>query len=86
METRNVQQAWLIISRVSKCTGKKYNIFHTKNKHTKRKKVTHARIYCNIHPQKTETHRVRLTAGGNIITYKGIISTPTAGIETIKLH
>jgi len=52
----------------------------------KGKKVTYARIVCSIRPQKTETHRVRLTAGGNLVNYKGDPSTPTCSIETIKMH
>ena len=50
------------------------------------KRVTYARLVCAIHPQKVETHRVRLTAGGNLIEYPGTKSTPTAGIVTIKTH
>jgi hypothetical protein len=31
----------------------------------KDRKVTYANFVCNIRPQKTETHRVRMTAGGD---------------------
>ena len=41
---------------------------------------------CYIRPQKTETHRKRLTAGGNIIDYPGDVSTPTSDLTTMKLH
>ena len=36
--------------------------------------------------QKTETHRTRLTAGGNLIDYPGEVSTPTPDLTTMKLH
>ena len=48
--------------------------------------MTYARIVYAICPQKAETHRVRLTVGGNLISYSGITSTPTAAITTIKAH
>ena len=44
------------------------------------------RAACNIRPQKTETHRTRLTAGGNLIDYPGEVSTPTSYLTTMKLH
>ena len=50
------------------------------------KRVTYARLACAIRPQKKETHRVRLIAGGNLVDYPGNTSTPTAGIVTIKTH
>ena len=37
-------------------------------------------------PKKTETHRTRLTAGGNLIDYPGEVSTPTSDLTTMKLH
>ena len=66
--------------------GRNTMFFIHKNKTPRHKKVTCARIVCSIRPQKTETHRVRLTAGGNLISYEGITSTPTAAITTIKTH
>ena len=41
---------------------------------------------CDIRPQKTETHRTKLTAGGNLIDYPGEVSTPTSDLTTMKLH
>ena len=35
---------------------------------------------------KIETHRTRLTAGGNIIDYSGEVSTPTSELTTTKLY
>jgi hypothetical protein len=46
------------------------------------RKVTYGRIVCTIRPQKKETHRTRLTVGGNLIDYPYDVSTPTAKIST----
>ena len=48
------------------------------------KKVTYGRIVCDIRPQKEETHRTRLTVGGNLLDYTGTLTTPTATITTAK--
>ena len=48
------------------------------------KTATYIRTVCAIRPHKTETHRVRITAGGNRVFYEGEKSTPIASIETIK--
>ena len=44
------------------------------------------RAVCNIRNQKTETHRTRLTTGGNLIYHPGEVSTPTSELTTMKLH
>jgi hypothetical protein len=49
------------------------------------RKVTYGRIVATIRPQKAETHRVRLTVGGNLIDYPGNVSTPTADMTTAKI-
>ena len=49
-------------------------------------KVAYIRIVCNICPHKKETHRVRLTGGGDKLTFDGPISTPTSDLTTYKLH
>jgi hypothetical protein len=49
------------------------------------RKVTYGRIFCTIRPQKKETHRNRLTVGGNLIDYPYDIGTPTAGITAAKI-
>ena len=59
-------------------------IFH-KDK-PKDRKATYVRAVCDIRPQKTETHRTRITAGGNIIYYTGDVRTPTSDLTTMKLH
>jgi hypothetical protein len=57
-------------------------------KHTdvpKDKVPTYARFVCDIKPHKTESHRTRITVGGNRIDYPGDTSAPTADITTFKL-
>ena len=59
-------------------------IFHKEK--PKDLRATYVRAVCDIQPQKTETHRTRLTAGGNLIDYLGEVSTPTSELTTMKLH
>ena len=47
--------------------------------------VTYAKFVCSIREQKKETHRTRLTVGGNLIDFPGEVSTPTADMLTAKL-
>ena len=51
----------------------------------KNKKVTHARVCCDVRPEKEEVNRTRITAGGNLLEYLGDVSTKTAGLETSKM-
>jgi len=39
----------------------------------------------DFHPQKANLHRIRITAGGNLINYPGELSTCTADLTTSKL-
>ena len=39
---------------------------------------------CDIKPYKFKTHRTRITVGGNLIDYSGVLSTPTATVTTKK--
>ena len=50
----------------------------------KTKKVTYPKIVCNILPSKEETHRTRITVGGNLLDYAGTLTKPTATITTAK--
>jgi hypothetical protein len=50
----------------------------------KGKIVTYGRCVVDIHPKKTETHRVRLAVGGNLIQYPGDVSTRSADLTTSK--
>jgi hypothetical protein len=59
--------------------------FVDKSKIPADRKVTYGQIVCLVRPQKQETHRTRLTVGGNLIDYPFDVSTPTAGITTAKI-
>ena len=52
----------------------------------KHKRPTYGRLVCDIRQHKQETHRSRLTVGGNLIDYLGDRSTATADLTTIKCH
>ena len=48
--------------------------------------VTHGRIVIDYQPQKGDPNRVRITAGGNLITdYPGEVTTHTADLTTSKI-
>ena len=49
------------------------------------RKFTYARIVVDYRPQKEDPNRIRITVGGNLITYKGDVSTRTADLTTSKL-
>ena len=51
----------------------------------KDRKATYANFVVDIRPEKEETHRVRLTVGGNLIEYPGNVSTETADLTTAKI-
>ena len=50
------------------------------------KRATYSRLVCDMQSHKAETHRVRITAGGNLIIYNGTTSTPATATPTIKTH
>ena len=47
--------------------------------------VTYGIIVSKIRPQKSETHRTRLTVGGNLINFPGDVKRPTSDLITAKL-
>jgi hypothetical protein len=47
-------------------------------------KATYLRIAVDLRPLKVETKRVHFTTGDNQIDYPGNVSTPTAGLTTVK--
>jgi hypothetical protein len=51
-----------------------------------KKKNTYANPVVNYRPQKEDPHRICITAGGNLINYKGNASVRTADLDTAKLH
>ena len=58
--------------------------FIPRHKVPKNKIPTYGRLVCDIRIHKAETHRTRLTVGGNLINYTGDKSTATADLTTIK--
>jgi hypothetical protein len=48
-------------------------------------KITYGKLVCDLKPNKTEKHRVRLTVGGNRLDYNGETATSTADITTFKI-
>ena len=46
--------------------------------------MTYGRLVFDIKEQKTETHRTRLTVGGKLLDFPGLLSTPTATVTTAK--
>ena len=47
--------------------------------------ITYARIVVDYRPQKADPNRVRITAGGNLITYPFELTTRTADLPTSKI-
>jgi hypothetical protein len=47
--------------------------------------VTYARVVADFRPQKADPNRVRITVGGNLITYPGEVTTRTADMVTSKI-
>jgi hypothetical protein len=47
--------------------------------------ITYARVVDDFRPQKADPHRIRITAGGNLINYPGKLTTQTADLTTSKL-
>jgi hypothetical protein len=58
--------------------------FIPRNAVPKGKVVAYGRFVVDIRPNKTETHRVRLTVGGNLIQYPGDLSTHSVDLTTSK--
>ena len=48
------------------------------------KKVTYPIIFCDICPNKYETHQTCLTVSGNLLDYAGTLTTPTDTVTTAK--
>jgi hypothetical protein len=58
--------------------------FIPRNVVPKGKVITYGRFVVDVRPNKSETHRVRLTVGGNLIQYPGDVSTRSADLTTSK--
>ena len=48
--------------------------------------ISYGNFICNVRPQKSEIHRVRLTAGGEKLDAYEETSSPTVGLIDAKLH
>jgi Reverse transcriptase (RNA-dependent DNA polymerase). len=66
-------------------TGTNTIFFIPKSAVPPKRKVTYARIVPAIRPQKEETHRIRVTVGGNLLEYDADTGTPAADLTTTKL-
>ncbi len=51
-----------------------------------KKFFTYANPVVDYRPQKDDPHWIRITAGGNLINYKGNALVRTADIDTAKIH
>jgi hypothetical protein len=58
--------------------------FTPRNAVPRGKFITYGRSVVDIRPNKTETHRVRLTVDGNLIQYPGDVSTRSEDLTTLK--
>ena len=67
-------------------TGTNTIFFIPKSKVPNDRKVSYINPVASIRPNKSEIHRVRLTAGGNRLDYPGITSTDTVSLTTTKVH
>ena len=52
----------------------------------KDRRATYVRAVCDIRTQKTETYRIILNTGGNLIDYPGEFSIPTSDLTTMEHH
>ena len=50
------------------------------------RKITYANFVCDIRPQKKESHRTRLTAGGDKLDYPFDASSPAVSVLDAKIH
>ena len=51
-----------------------------------KKKFTYGNPVVDYRPQKEDPNRIRITAGGNLVTYESSPSVRTADLDTAKLH
>jgi hypothetical protein len=75
---------WLAQGVGGRIEGSNTIFFIPRNAVPKGKVITYGRCVVDIRPNKTETHRVRLTVGGNLIQYPGNVSTHSADLTTSK--
>jgi hypothetical protein len=51
----------------------------------KHKEICHTMVVCEVHPEKDDPDRTRITISGNRICYPGNVGTNTASLELVKL-
>jgi hypothetical protein len=66
--------------------GSKTLFFVRKHNIPTNRKVSYANMVCDIRPQKEETHRVRITAGGDRLEYPHDPSSPAVSMLNAKIH
>ena len=66
-------------------TGTNTIFFIPRNKVPYDAKVTYANIICNLHPLKSETHRVCMTVRGDKLEYEGDPSSPAVSLLNLKI-
>ena len=86
MDQINVHQTWTPVPRLEKNSGTDTIEFIFHKDKQKESKATYVRALYYIWPQKTETHRTRLTTWGTLIYYLDEGSNPTSDLTTMKLH
>ena len=70
----------------TKCTDSLIVLNHEEIKNiTTDRTVTYANIVVDYRPQKEDPNHVRITTGGNLISYPGELTTRTADITTSKI-
>jgi hypothetical protein len=71
-----------------KGTNAMFVMAHDKIRHALEAKnfFTYVNPVVDYQPQKDDPHRIRITAGGNLIDYDGDASICTADLDTAKLH
>ena len=65
--------------------GTNTNLFIPKDKVSAGITLTYGRIVAEIRPKKSDTHRTRLTVGGNLLNFPGDVTTPTSDLITANL-
>ena len=54
--------------------------------HVAGKILTYGNPVVDYRPQKEDPYRIRITAGGNLVTYEGNALVRTANLDTAKMH
>ena len=62
------------------------HFIHPSQKTFRSSRYIYLRIVASYRPQKEDPYRIRFTVGGNRIEYPGNVATPTAELQTVKLH